>query len=142
MLAAFPNFATFDASVDVIDVDAVPPFVPAAADDDESPNNLIGDESSRIFCTPVPPPAQPGGVPRYVCVEVNEAELLAPANEDEDDIISGEEPINDVTRTHTLAPFIDIAALNAEGGDYTDEEWATYLKVRRNKERRERAEDH
>lgn len=136
VLAACPDFATFDACVDVINVDAVPLFVPAAADDDESPNNLIGDESSRNFRTPLPPPAQRGGVPRYVCVAaVNEAEeFLAPAN-DEDDIISVEEPIDDVTRTHTLAPLIDHAALNAEGGDYTDEEWATYL------ERRERAED-
>jgi hypothetical protein len=36
-----------------------------------------------------------------------------------------------------VAPWDDLAALNADGDDYTDEELATYLKIRRNMERLE-----
>jgi hypothetical protein len=123
VFAAFPVFATFDACVEVIDVDAaVPPS-----------NNELGDDNSSIFRTPLPPAP---GVPRYVRVAVDETDELAPAANDEDDI-SGEEAIDILPRTNTLLPVIDFAALNAGGGDYTDEEWATYLKIRRNKERLE-----
>ena len=51
VFAAFPVFATFDACVEVIDVDAVPP-----------PNHELGDDNGSIFCTPLPPaPGVPSG---------------------------------------------------------------------------------
>ena len=79
VFAAFPVFATFDACVEVIDVDAVPP-----------PNHELGDNNGSIFCTPLPPAP---GVPRYVRVTVDETELAPAANDDEDDI-SGEKAID------------------------------------------------
>ena len=120
VFAAFPVFATFDACVEVIDDDAV-----------SLPNIAVGDDSSSIFRTPLPPSL---GVPRYVRVASDEAEL-APAANDEDDI-SGEEAMDNFPRTNTLLPVINFAALNADGGDYTDEEWATYLKIRQDKKER------
>ena len=120
MFAAFPVFATFDACVEVIDVDAVPP-----------PNHELGDDNGSIFCTPLPPAP---GVPRYVRVTVDETELAPAANDDEDDI-SGEKAIDNFHRTNVLLPGNDLAALNADGDDYTDEELATYLTIRRNMKR-------
>ena len=133
VLAAFPDFATFDACVDVIDVDAVPlPNNENINDVDavSPPSNNANAYDSSIAV----------GVPRYVRVEVDEANIAPPAANDEDDV-SGEEAIDSFPRTNTFLPVIDFAALNADGGDYTDEEWATYLKVRRNKERLEREKE-
>jgi len=122
VFAAFPVFATFDACVEVIDVDAVPP-----------PNHELGDDNGSIFCTPLPPAP---GVPRYVRVAVDETELAPAANDDEDDI-SGEKAIDNFHRTNVLLPGNDLAALNADGDDYTDEELATYHKIHRNMKRLE-----
>ena len=79
----------------------------------------------------------PTTVPRYVSVE---EEALVEATGDDDDVISEEEPPGcyDNIVTHTLLPVVDFAALNADGGDFTDEEWAAYLKIRKVQERRER----
>ncbi|KAI2492846.1 hypothetical protein MHU86_12925 [Fragilaria crotonensis] len=69
---------------------------------------------------PAPPAA---GVPRSdvrvaaVAIKVE----LTPAN-DGAGIISGDEPIDDEIRFHTLAPVINLSALNAVGGMYTDED--------------------
>jgi hypothetical protein len=60
---------------------------------------------------------------------------LAPAANDDDDDISGEKAIDNFHRTNVLLPGNDLAALNADGDDYTDEVLATYLKIRRNMER-------
>ncbi len=81
-------------------------------------------------------------VPRYVCVTCEDAKESVVAATD-DDNISGKEPIDDVIlRTHTLSPVMDTSVLNADGGGYTDEEWATYLKIRKDKERHEREKEH
>ncbi|KAI2493045.1 hypothetical protein MHU86_21488 [Fragilaria crotonensis] len=121
--------------VDDIDVDTVPSFV--SADGEESPNNLIvvpadgespdnlidGDESRRNFCLPLPASTTGSRVPRSdvrvaaVAIKVE----LTPAN-DGAGIISGDEPIDDEIRFHTLAPVINLSALNAVGGMYTDED--------------------
>jgi hypothetical protein len=62
---------------------------------------------------------------------------LAPAANDDDDDINGEKAIDSFPRTIVLLPGNYLAALNADGDDYTDEELAFYLKIRRNMERLE-----
>ena len=62
---------------------------------------------------------------------------MAPAANDDEDDISGEKAIDNFHWTNVLLPGNDLAALNADGDDYTDEELATYLKIRRNMKRLE-----
>ena len=134
MFASFPVFNTFDACVDIIDVDA-----DVDADEDCTNNKEVNEDStgSVVLLTPVP------AVPRYVSVAGRtgdiEETVVVTATAGDDDVSEDEPPgCYDHIVTHTLRPVIDFAALNADGGDYTDEEWAAYLKIRKVQERRER----
>ncbi len=74
----------------------------------------------------------------FLDVSVNEEAGVA-ATGDNDDAISEEEPPGcyDNIVTHTLHPVINFAALKADCGDFTFEEWAAHLKIRKVQERRE-----
>ena len=125
VFASFPAvFNTFDACVDIVDVDA---------DEDCTDNIKEFDEDtsgSVVLLTPTT-------VPRYDSIE---EEAVVAATGDDNNVISEEEPSGcyDNIVTHTLLTVIDFAALNANNGDFTDKEWAAYLKIRMVQERRER----
>ena len=59
---------------------------------------------------------------------------------DEDDDVSVEEPSHEHITTHALLAVLDRSALQGES-DYTDDEWAAYLKIQKEKERRLREDD-
>ena len=125
VFASFPAvFNTFDACVDIVDDDA---------DEDCTDNIKEFDEDtsgSVVLLTPT----------TVLCYDSIEEEAVVAATGDGNDGISEEEPSGcyDNIVTHTLLSVIDFAALNADSGDFTDKEWAAYLKIRMVQERRER----
>ncbi len=103
VLDGFPVLNTFDACVDIIDVDA---------DDDCTGNKQVDNTTTTdrvVLLTPVP-----GN-------DKDEAVLVAATAGDDNDV-NGE----------------DEQPAHYEDSEYTDDEWAAYLKIRRVQERRDR----
>jgi hypothetical protein len=117
VLAAFPVFATFDAKVDVIDL---------STDDDDNAPVLSTTAATDSFSTP------------QAVAPVKNASTKS--KNDEDDDVSVEEPSHEHVTTHALLAVLDRSALEGES-DYTDDEWAAYLKIQKEKERRLREDD-
>jgi hypothetical protein len=110
---AFPVLATFDAKVNIIDVDV----------DDDAP---VLSTTTDTFSTPR----------AATTTDTSATQRAAPVHvatnnkEEADDDVSVEEPSYDHIRTHFLRPVIDFSALQGES-DCTDDEWDAYHKIRK-----------